>query len=180
MPTRAIYLDVLQPAMIRIGELWQQARITVAHEHLATAITKTVMASLAPAAWEPPPIDRRVVLACTPGELHAVGLRMLADFLEGDGWHVLELGASTPTVDLIAIVEADAPDVVGLSTSLTLQLADAADAIGLLHALDRPPFVIVGGRAYGGDPEVARQVGADAFGADAGETSRILRSRFRG
>ncbi|CAN5666271.1 hypothetical protein BH20CHL7_BH20CHL7_02980 [soil metagenome] len=177
-PARAIYMDVLGPALVEIGRRWQQARITVAHEHLATATTKVIMARLAPLVGTPTPNGRRVVLACSSGELHGVGLRMVADFLEGDGWEVLELGADTPTADLLAIVSSERPDAVGLSTALTLHLADATEAVGRLKALDPAPFVLVGGAAYGGDADLAARIGADAYAADAGTTSALLRHRF--
>lgn len=177
-PVRDIYMDVLEPALVEVGRLWQRAQITVAHEHLATATTKAVMARLAPLVRMSPTIDRRIILACSPGELHGVGLRMVADFLEGDGWDVLELGADTPSSDLVAIAASERPDVVGLSTALTLHLDEAATTVVDLHALPSRPFVIVGGAAYAGDSALAARVGADAFASDAAAASSMLRERF--
>lgn len=177
-PVRAIYMDILQPALVEVGRRWEQARITVAHEHLATATTKVIMARLAPLVTAPPPIGRRIVLACSPGELHGVGLRMVADFLEGDGWDVLELGADTPADDLLAIVEEERPDAVGLSTALEAHLPDAAATVRRLSALDPRPFLLVGGAAYAGDGAAAARIGADMFAADAEATSTLLRRRF--
>lgn len=45
---RAIYLEVLQPALHEVGRLRAAARIGVAEEHLATAVTQSVLARLAP------------------------------------------------------------------------------------------------------------------------------------
>ena len=39
-----IYVGVFQPALREIGRLWQQNSISVADEHLATAITQAAMA----------------------------------------------------------------------------------------------------------------------------------------
>ncbi len=177
-PVRAIYMDILQPALVEVGRRWEQARITVAHEHLATATTKAIMARLAPLVAAPPPVGRRIVLACSPGELHEVGLRMVADFLEGDGWEVLELGADTPEDDLLGIVSTWRPDVVGLSTALEDHLPEAAATIQRLAALDVRPLVLVGGAAYNGDGAAAARLGADMFATDAANTSSFLRSRF--
>ena len=38
-----IYLEVLAPSQIRMGEMWHEGRINVAQEHLATTITMEVM-----------------------------------------------------------------------------------------------------------------------------------------
>ncbi len=177
---RSIYLDVLGPALVEIGRRWQQATISVAHEHLATATTKAVMARLAPLVGSTEALvrGRTIVLACSPGELHGVGLRMVADFLEGDGWSVLELGADTPTADLLSIVASQRPDAVGLSTALSSHLDQAREAVTALSALDQRPFVLVGGAAYAGDAALAASLGADGFAADAGTTSALLRDRF--
>jgi methanogenic corrinoid protein MtbC1 len=179
-PARTIYLEVLAPALVEVGRRWQQARITVAHEHLATATTKVIMARLAPLVGKGPVVGRRIVLACSPGELHGVGLRMVGDFLEGDGWEVLELGADTPTEDLIAIVASERPDAVGLSTALSLHLADAAETVRRIKALSSAPFVLVGGAAYGDDGALGVRIGADAYASDAETTSTLLLDRFAG
>lgn len=175
---RALYLEVLGPALQEIGSRWQRGLISVAQEHLATAIVSSVMATVAPRLMELPSIGRRAVLACTDGELHEVGLRMVGDFLEADGWDVLFLGALTPPDALVRLVAERTPDVVGLSTALTTHLASAADAIAAMRRLDAPPFVMVGGRAYRDDSSVALGIGADVLLADAGAASVLLRQRF--
>ena len=44
-------------------------------------------------------------------------MRMVADFLEADGWEVLLLGPGAPAHDIAALVESEQPDVVALSTA---------------------------------------------------------------
>jgi methanogenic corrinoid protein MtbC1 len=177
-PPRGVYLDVLGPALEEVGARWQAGRATVAQEHLATAIVSSIMASVAPRLEEPPPVGRRVVLASTDGEMHVVGLRMIGDFLEADGWEVYFLGAATPGPALQALVDETRPDAVGLSTTLTTHLAAAREAIAALRARPDPPFIFVGGNAYRDDLDLAGSLGADASAADAGAASRLLRARF--
>ena len=43
-----VYLKVLQPSMYEIGRRWEANEITVASEHMATAITQYVMVRLFP------------------------------------------------------------------------------------------------------------------------------------
>lgn len=175
---RALYLEVLGPALREVGSRWQLGQISVAQEHLATAIVTSLMATVAPRLAEPPPVDRRAVLACTDGELHDVGLRMVGDFLEADGWDVLFLGALTPPDDLVRLVAETRPDAVGLSTALTTHLASAGQTISAIRDVGEPPFIMVGGQAYGVDGAAAQGLGADAWLADAGAASSLLRARF--
>jgi methanogenic corrinoid protein MtbC1 len=174
---RDVYLELLAPALAEIGARWQRASATVAQEHLATAVVASIMATLAPTLEEGPPVLQRIVLACTDGELHELGLRMLGDFLEADGWDVLYLGAVTPANDLGDFVAEARPAAVGLSVTLTTHLEFARTTIAEVRERS-DAYIIVGGGAFGGDASVARAIGADGFGADAAEASRLLRHRF--
>jgi methanogenic corrinoid protein MtbC1 len=170
-----ILVDVLAPAMRSIGDLWQTGLVTVAQEHLASAITEAQLAWLAPLLPTRPMSAARIVLSGTPGELHVVGLRMLADMLTAEGWQVFNLGASLPADDLVELVARRQPDVVGLSTSLTTHLRGVREIAAALHALPIAPVVILGGAAYGGDAELARRAGADIFASDAVIAAERLR-----
>jgi MerR family transcriptional regulator, light-induced transcriptional regulator len=175
---REVYLDVLGPAMLEIGARWQRGIASIGQEHLATAVVDSIMARLAGQLGTNPPVRRRIVLACTDGELHETGLRMVRDFLEGDGWEVFYLGAETPSDSLQLLVDRAQPDVVGLSTTLPNRIPVARATVAALRSRPAPPFILLGGHAYGGDAALARRIGADAFAANAGEASRLLRCGF--
>ena len=178
VPVRELYLGVLQPALREVGELWATGRASVAQEHLATATAQTLLGALAPRLERGETVDRRVVVGSVEGELHAVGARFLADFLEADGWTVLEVGASVPVDDLVAFVGDARPDVVALSTTLTTHLDATRAAFGRLRALPQRPLLAGGGHAYAGDARLALELGADLFASDAAGLALELRRRF--
>ena len=98
-----IYLGIFQPALREIGCLWQNNELTVAEEHLATAITQAAMARAYERAftWRTD-ASRRLIAACVDVERHEVGLRMLCDLLDLEGWHTTYLGATVPTERIIS------------------------------------------------------------------------------
>lgn len=179
-----IYLEVLTPAMVEIGQLWETAQIGVAQEHLATQITQTILARLAPsleeasAAFAGSGRRRLALVAGTPGELHAIGARMVADFLEASGWDVLLLGPDAPVGDIVALTTERAPDVVALSTSLSFNLLAAGRVFTRLRELSSPPLLVAGGRAYEGQADRALLAGADVFAADPEALLRELALRL--
>jgi len=175
----AVYLDVLQPALEEVGERWAAGEVSVAYEHQATAITQGILGSLGPRMRVAPTSGRLAVLACTPGELHAIGIQMLGDFLEAAGWEVILLGASVPAGALAGLVEDESPDVVCLSTASPTLLPGARDAIVALRALDDPPFVACGGRLWQilGTDE-ALTAGADCCPVGPLELAAELTARF--
>jgi methanogenic corrinoid protein MtbC1 len=174
-----VYLEVLQPTLYEVGRLWSHARISVAQEHLATAATQSAMARLAESLADG---TRRVrpgtaLVACVSDELHAVGGRMVADFLEADGWRVVFLGQVTPGQDLAALAAEQGAEAVLLSAALADRVPRVAEVVASLHALDPAPYVLVGGQAFGGSAERALRTGADAFALDAREAVRALNER---
>ncbi len=176
---RDVYLQVLAPALQQIGTRWECGQVSVAQEHLATAVVASLMATLATTMLvDVPRATGRVLLACTDSEMHTIGLRMVADFLEADGWEVLYLGAATPVEAIASMARDTQPDVVGLSTALQSHLPQVQAAIASMQQLPVTPWIFVGGQAYDGVPERAYEVGADAFAADAGAASTLLSQRF--
>lgn len=178
LPARAAYTDILAPALVEVGSRWERGAATVAQEHLATAMVSSIMATLAPRLDQAPPMQRLAVLACAEGELHTVGLRMLADFLEGDGWEVLLLGADTPVGSLQRLVEDRGPAMVALSVTTPAQYPAVQRAIAAFRTSSRPPFIMVGGGALASDRAAATRLGADATATDAATASALLRARF--
>src|SRR5215210_3898375 len=169
MSVRRIYLDVLQPALYEIGRRWSHAEISIAQEHLATAATQSAMARLAERLSEGG--RRRVrpgsaIVACVSDELHAVGGRMVADFLEADGWRVTFLGQLTPGLGLAELAERQGAQVVALSAALPERVPRVAEVCAALRGLDPAPFVLVGGQAFGGSADRALRTGADAYAHD--------------
>ena len=179
VPAARLYLEVLQPALHEIGRQWEQARIGVADEHLATQVCAAVLAGLA-GRLVPGESGRgrRAIVSCSPGELHALGGQMVADFLEADGWEVLLLGPDTPADELARMAAEEAVELVALSTALPVHLLAAGTACAALRRLERPPFVVAGGQAFAGDERRATAVGADAYAGDPETLLRLLAERF--
>ncbi|MBK7473122.1 MAG: cobalamin-dependent protein [Betaproteobacteria bacterium] len=161
-------LHVIQPALYNIGQKWQDNQVTVAQEHLATAISQSVMTYGLLKSEVPPANGRRTVLACVEGNQHAVGLQMVADAFQLAGWDVHYLGANVPTGALLQHVVNCRPDLLGLSVSFAQQLRVVKDVIARLqaHGADRPP-VVIGGLAINQFDSLAGTLGADAWSPDA-------------
>ncbi|AHG87803.1 Methionine synthase B12-binding module cap domain protein [Gemmatirosa kalamazoonensis] len=176
-----IYMDVFQPALREVGRLWQENALTVADEHLATAITQAAMARVyeQAATWDGH-ARRTLVAACVDTERHEVGLRMLCDLLECAGWDTTYLGATVPVDSLVMMLRRRRPDVLALSAALPPHLPRLRDTIRAVRLAmhDAPPLVLVGGRPFLEDPALAARLGADLTAADATTAVRLLNERL--
>ena len=166
-----LYVGVLEPAQHRVGELWQRNQISVAREHLATAVTEAVMIELAATAPRPPRTGFRVLVACVEGELHDIGARMVADLLELDGFAVQFLGADTPTDSLVAILGEESPRLLVLSAAMPERLVALRTAVGRIRQVYGAGLrIFVGGQIMKGARELVLALEVDLAATDALET----------
>ena len=144
----AVHTLVITPAMTRIGELWEAGAITVADEHAATAISHAVLVRLFALLRIAPPRSReRIVLAAVQGQHHVLGLRMVADVLEGAGFDVNYLGADVPAAELAYFVATREPAIAGLAFGIPTGIAVLAETIDAIHRSSPTTRVILGGHA---------------------------------
>jgi methanogenic corrinoid protein MtbC1 len=167
---------LFQPALYTIGLMWQRNEITVAQEHLATAIAQNIMAQLFAAADFAPPLDRKALFAAVPESQHALGARMVSDAFEVAGWSVQYLGANTPIDALVAQVDIWRPEVVGISASLVQQLSALKETVDTLRAAlgTQCPHILVGGIPINQIEGIWRWTGADAWSPDAEKAVSIF------
>ncbi|MEY6432886.1 cobalamin-dependent protein [Thioalkalicoccus limnaeus] len=154
---------LVQPVMSAIGEMWQRREISVAQEHLASAIIHQLLVREFVSAPFADPVPRSVLLACVANNHHQLGLRILADAFELKGWSVQFLGADTPTADLLRQVENTRPDLVALSLSLGRQIPVLKDVVARIRERLGPesPRIIAGGPGLAGLGFLCSRLGLD-------------------
>jgi len=170
---------LISRAQRRIGELWQQGQVNVAHEHVATQIVADQLARLRTTTKPRRRLGKRAVVSAIERDQHHLGAAMVALVLQADGWDVQLLGGGVPVADLLAFVADRHPDLVGMSVTLSASLPSAREAIDALSALVERPKILVGGAAFNGDLAAARAIGADGFAVDA-EAARSEARRLVG
>jgi MerR family transcriptional regulator, light-induced transcriptional regulator len=166
---KEIWLRVFQDAQYELGRLWQSNQISVAQEHYCTAATQIIMSRFYGQIFSAARRGRALMTACPPGEIHELGMRMVADFFEMDGWDTHHLGANTPSASLVDFVAQRRPDLVGLSATMTFHLEAVAAIVRALRANQetRGVRVLVGGHAFNREPDLWRDIGADGYARDA-------------
>jgi methanogenic corrinoid protein MtbC1 len=169
IPISELHLKVIQPAQYEIGRLWQENHISVAREHLATAIAQLALAHLYRHLPRDEPNGRKVLVSCVEGELHEVGARMASDFLEMAGFDVYFLGANVPTEHLATMVREERPDLVVLSVAMTYHLPALKAAVTRIRSEHPRLPVAVGGGALNWAPGLERELDVAFSGKDARE-----------
>jgi len=156
---------ILIPAANQIGLMWHQDEVTVGEEHFATATTQVAIAQLMGRHNGTPPHGKTVLAAGTTGDRHGLGLQVVADFFEMDGFKSICLGPDVPIGDFVQGLAYFQPDLIVISAAMHTHLKTLAQTIRAVReaSTDRPVSILVGGHAFKDTPEIAEQLGADAY-----------------
>jgi methanogenic corrinoid protein MtbC1 len=120
-----------------------------------------------------------LVSTCVAGDLHEIGLRMVTDFFEMDGWNTFYLGANMPLQAVVDTVVQRRAEVLAISATITFHLRAVALLIGAVRA--HPECVrvkiLVGGYPFLVAPELWRTLGADGS-AQGAQQAAVLAARL--
>lgn len=145
---KQLYDDILKRSLYNIGEMWETGKITVSTEHLASAIVETILSEIYFEIITQNKINKTAVLACTENEFHQIGIKMVSDIFEKNGWNVHFSGTNTTSEDLIQQIETVHPDILAISLSIPFNLPTLE--IMLRKIRERYPdlYIFVGGQAF--------------------------------
>ncbi len=163
-----IYMHVFQKSQYEIGRLWLDNKITVAKEHFCSAATQQIMSQLYPYIFETERVGRKMIAASVGGELHEIGIRMVADFFEMNGWDTYYLGANTPADSILYSIEENNADIVGLSIAIPYQIGLLKSTIERIREkMSGKVKILIGGYALRGIGQNWQEFNADGYAEDA-------------
>jgi corrinoid protein of di/trimethylamine methyltransferase len=169
--------DGMVPAMAEVGRLYESGEYFVPELLLAGRAMKSAMELLRPLLVESGQTpSTRVVIGTVKGDLHDIGKNLVASMLEGGGFEVIDLGADVAPERFVAAVAERQPQVLCLSSLLTVTMPsmkstiEALTAAGLRHQVK----VLVGGAPV--TLQYANEIGADGYTDNASGAVGLVRS----
>ncbi|WP_226579415.1 MerR family transcriptional regulator [Halobacillus litoralis] len=151
-----VAIDIIGPILVRIGDLWEENKITSAHEHFASQFIRSrigmMLLSIPSDSMLP-----KALLVCGPNERHELGLLIFALFLKRKGYDVIYLGPSIAGGDIDIVINEIKPTYMFMSCTLkknipiTIRLAESLQK-------EYPDLNIgLGGYAYDRLPELDKK-----------------------
>ncbi len=143
------YVGVIQPVMHKIGRLWESNTISVAQEHMATALVPSVMAFCRTHFRGKSTTRGTLALTGVEGELHEVGIQVVGDVAQADGWEIRYLGTNAPASEVVAYLQDRPADIVGIGVTMPANLGAARELVTAIRKdhLLRSTTLYVGGAA---------------------------------
>ncbi len=132
---RSIYIDIVMPAVARLGEKWCRSEMDVYVEHRASRIIIRLISQITPR-FTRRGVDRGTIIIGAPeGDLHGLGIAIVGDLLRCEGWRISDLGANLPANEFGLAVR-NSNDLVAVCIVVTMSdaLAETAKCIAVMRA----------------------------------------------
>ena len=146
----------LMPALVPIGQAWEDGQLDIAQEHFISAAVMRRLTAAFDAAGHARG-GRHVITGLTPGAIHEIATLAFATMLRRAGIRVTYLGPDLPVASWVNAVRTIHPDAVVIGAPRTTDAAAAADIVKALGEISPDTAIYVGGagttpdHALGGD-----------------------------
>ncbi len=177
--------DVLTKALVGgmtiVGNDFRDGILFVPEVLLAANAMKGGMFILKPLLAETgAPRVGKMVIGTVKGDIHDIGKNLVGMMMEGAGFEVVDLGINNSVEKYLAAIEAEGPDILGMSALLTTTMPYMKVVIDTLKekGMREDYIVLVGGAPL--NEEFSRAIGADAYCRDAAvavETAKTWMAR---
>ena len=169
----AVYMDLLAPTARKLGDYWDADYCSFADVTIALGKLQHILHNLSrrdAMSLERQRQGRSVLLATSASEQHTFGMLVIEEFFRRAGWRTWAEPGAEPG-EIARMVNGQWYDLFGLSVSCESQLDQTAEIITSVKnsSRNRSIRVMVGGRLFMANPELAASVGADVTASDGNE-----------
>lgn len=176
-----VVLDVIQPALIELGAMWERGEVCIAVEHFGTSFCMRKLSALFNAS-QPEFGEPTVIMCCVEGEMHEIGMMFSALTLSRSGYRVIYLGPNLPACELHEAVKSVRPDAVILAATTTDSMEPLRKTVETLRAAESNSDHLViayGGGIFEQHPDFRSTVDAVYLGKDARRACKILQQALQ-
>lgn len=174
VPPMDVIEEALVPAIEKVGDKFERMEIFLPDLMLAADAVKSSTELLLPLLpKEGRGIKATVVVATVQGDVHEIGKNIVASMLMARGFNVIDMGVDVKTSDLVETVKNRKARVICASALMSSTLGSQKDIVDYLVAVGERKKVAV---LIGGGPtskDWAKEIGADAWGADANAAVKL-------
>ncbi|SEN87283.1 B12 binding domain-containing protein [Amphibacillus marinus] len=139
-----IFHHILAPALIKVGEHWENKTLTVAQEHFISHYIQQAMAQHF-YAFEPSHYLGKAISVCPPNEMHQIGLLLFSLFLKRRNIDVMFIGQDTPITDILLMIETEAIDLACFSITLSSHMPNLVELLDQLARHYPQVEIVIGG-----------------------------------
>lgn len=178
VPLDSLLVDLLAPAARQLGEFWEDdlcdfIDVTMGLWRLQEVVHE-LSARMPQDHSRPFGQERRALFASLEGDQHSFGTVVVDELFCANGWLTDRLNEAT-TVELLERVRDEWFDLAGLTITCDCHIAPLPAIVRSIRGSSRNPriCVMVGGRVFAENADLAASVGADGTAPDARVAVRV-------
>lgn len=170
-----IYFNILEKVLKEIGRLWEIGKIDVWNEHYVSENILDIMREIK-SIQDKKKYNNISLISLTAGaEEHNIGIKMISDLLEVEGYNVTYLGSNIPTNSIINAIRSKKPRAIAISVTISHNIEAAKNIIKAIRDVfnGNSPIIIIGGMAFNNINDVFNEIGADYYCKDIEDIKRV-------
>jgi len=145
---KELYEKVIKKSLYKVGTSWEENKISISTEHVASSIVETILNDVYQEIRPNKLTKKTVILACAENEFHQIGLKMVRDIFEINGWYVNFLGNNTTLQKLDEFIEKKHPNLLAFSLSIPFNFPSLEKMIKALKIKYPQLPILIGGQAF--------------------------------
>ncbi len=165
---------LILPALEMVGEGWENGTVALAQVYMSSRICEELMLNVPLISNPDRPEHPRMAIAVLE-DYHLLGKIIVSSCLRAGGYVFHDYGRVT-VQELVQRIKEDSLEIVLISTLMLRSALLVKEVRRLLAEADFSTQIVVGGAPFRFDPQLWKEVGADAMGANAAEAISAISS----
>ena len=163
-----LYEEILMPALYNIDTCPKTDPGCIWKEHLKTGIVRTIVEGIYPyvikLGRKQERVNKKIILVNPEKEYHELGLRMISDFFQINGYETIFVGTNTPRSQIYEAIRSEKPDYIAISVTDYYLIFEAKKIIeGIKENCKKDIKVILGGQAFKKNRHLVEEIGGDIY-----------------
>lgn len=163
--------NLISTTLTKIGELWEQGKISLSQVYLSGVICERVIDKVLPPKSQTRISQPKIAIAVFE-DFHMLGKRIVYSALRASGFELTDLGGGLKAKELVNIVKEQNIQILLLSVLMLPSALRVKELIDFLK--DTNVKIIVGGAPFRFDEDLWIEIGAYAYGKDSADAIAIV------
>lgn len=164
---------LVTPAMERIGDMWERGDVALTQVYVSGRMCQKLIQAMMPESGTLREGQPRLAIGVL-SDAHSLGKQLVLFSLGSAGYRARDLGAQCTTEDMVNACVDDRIDILIVSVLMLRAALAVADLKQALAVAAPETKLVVGGAPFRFDAQLWREVGADRYGHNASDITRIL------
>jgi methanogenic corrinoid protein MtbC1 len=175
-----VVLKVVAPAIEQmVSSIGKNYELNLAQHFMVSQIASEVIEEMIPKFKNPPEAIGRIIIGTAQGDLHSLGKRIVIGSLKALMIDPIDLGVNVPPEKFVDEAVANHAQVIAISAMMVHTATSPNGPLAVRRilkerGLENKIKIVVGGAPYRFNPDLYKEVGADAWADDGISAGKII------